>query len=223
MTRDRSRWISTRFSWRDTRDVVGALMTVHPLRPDRGGRRLVAGPDPDPDVIVTVPTALPAVAGDVVAWLDHLPGSLGLEAVVLLRAGSAALGVWRDDEPVAEKVFKRYVVRGTGRAQPTHLRVKGKSRYGSRLRLQQAARLLEEVAERLSDWERIEGRFDVVHRACPPRLWVELTALSPGPPFEVRDPRIRRVPVHVHEPGRDELRRVREVITTGSIVRHRRA
>ena len=42
---------------------------------------------------------------------------------------------WRGEELVRHKVFKRYVVRGRGRAQPTHLKSKGKSRYGSRLRL----------------------------------------------------------------------------------------
>ena len=44
-----------------------------------------------------------------------------------------------DGEIVHTKSIKKYVVRGRGRAQPTHLATKGKSRYGSRLRLQKAS------------------------------------------------------------------------------------
>ena len=51
---------------------------------------------------------------------------------------SIATRLWRDDELVAHKVVKKYVVRGRGRAQPLHLKTRGKSRYGSRLRLANA-------------------------------------------------------------------------------------
>lgn len=206
------------FGWDRTREVLDELATVFALRPDgRGG--IVAGPAGAPDVRVAPPAVLPPVGDDLAAWVAALPDRLGLELMVLLRAGSAALGLWRDDELVLHKVFKRYVVRGHGKAQPAHLKTKGKSRYGSRLRLQQHRRLLEEVNERITAWEHAEGPFDAIHRACPKRLWADLCATEPPPPFDARDPRIRRIALHAHEPGFDELLRIRRALRSGRVER----
>lgn len=204
------------FAWPRTAEVVGDLLTVHALRADGRGR-WIAGPDDAPEVVVTPPAVLPPADGDPLAWVRGLPDELGVEFVVLLRAGSAALGLWRADTLVAHKTFRRYTVRGHGKAQRKHLETKGKSRYGSRLRLQQAARLLEEVNERIAAWQRDEGPFDVIHRACPVRLWADLHAADPPPPFDARDPRLRGIRVHVHEPDFAELERVRRALRVGHV------
>ena len=138
----------------------------------------------------------------------RLAAPLGRELVMLVRAGAAALGWWRDGAMAAHKTFARYVVRGHGRAQPTHLRTKGKSRYGARLRLQNARRLTLEINERVDLWWREAGGFDAVYVACPERIWPDLRR----PEF---DP--IRIPLHVHEPRHEELLRVRRLLERGSV------
>lgn len=137
---------------------------------------------------------------------------LGRQAVVLLRAGAAALGAWDDESLAAHKVFKRYVVRGKGRAQPSHLAAKGKSRYGSRLRLQNAKRLLEESRDRLAEWNAV-AEFTTVYIGCPVRLWSDFEQQPGGLPFA--PDRLVRIPFHVHEPSHKELLRVRRSLSRG--------
>lgn len=137
--------------------------------------------------------ALPAEDERLSAYLERLPDALGLQFVVLLQAGASSLGAFEDEEELATKSFRRYVVRGNGRAQPTHLDKKGKSRYGSRLRLQNARRLLEETNEKLHEWVEEFGVPERVFHSAPVRLWPSLFEAEPAPPFErehsVRIPR----------------------------------
>ncbi|MCA8944294.1 MAG: hypothetical protein KDB80_17140 [Planctomycetes bacterium] len=146
------------------------------------------------------------------AWTGELPSC----CIVLLRAGATAIGLWHGTELIAHKAFKKYVVRGHGKAQATHLSSKGKSRYGSRLRLQNAKRQLEETNERLTDWRDAHGAADVVLYSAPVRLWPDLFAVAPPPPFE-RQTAVR-IPAHVHTPTHEELLRVRRVCLRGRVV-----
>ncbi len=132
----------------------------------------------------------------------------GRDVFFLFRAGSAALGLCEDRVLVEHKCFQRYVVRGKGKAQPSHLRTKGKSRYGSRLRLQNFDRLIEESIERLRCWAE-DGPLHRVFLSCPERLLSDLLAANPPFPIDKADPRLRRLPIHVHEPRFAELERVR--------------
>lgn len=174
---------------------------------------------PDARTVFAPPAVqpIPDGVGSATAYLDVLPAELGTQLVVLLRAGAAALGWWDGDELLRHKVFKRYVVRGSGRAQPTHLSSKGKSRYGSRLRLQNARKLLAEVCERQTEWVTELGKPDLAFYACPVRLWADLFRTRPGPPLPSET--YRAVGVDFRAPGFDELRRVRRALTRGHAVR----
>lgn len=141
----------------------------------------------------------------------------GTHALLLLRAGASALGVWHGHELLRHKAFKRYVVRGSGKAQPTHLKTKGKSRYGSRLRLQNWERLLGETSERLHTWWREIGPPARMFVAMPVRLRAEFAAADPAPPFGMDDPLVRAVPFHVHEPDHAELLRVHGLLGSGAV------
>jgi hypothetical protein len=158
---------------------------------------------------------VPVAEEVVAAYLEGLEAvSLGLELVLLFQAGAAALGLWRDDILVAHKVLKRYVVRGKGRAQPVYLKTKGKSRYGSRLRLQNFRLLLSETNEKLHAWWREHGPPDRLYVSCPVRLLPELFAADPPPPFD-RRARLERIPLDVRVPSFEELKRVRFALTRG--------
>lgn len=207
------------FAWHDTAAVLGALEAAH------SGARLVPAPRGfvlraaagDTLARVHVPIVLRLRAEESVdALLRRAGAPLGREVVLLLRAGAAALGLWRDGELMRHKALARYVVRGHGKAQTTHLKTKGKSRYGARLRLQNAQRLLAEVNERLNEWWEEEAGFDALYVACPERTWPELLRAHPAPRFAgVIDP--IRIPLHVHEPKHAELLRVRHQLERGTV------
>lgn len=218
------------FPWPDTADHLEALLRHTPLRIERRTGSFVADPPTDqptgqpnaqpgaqPSWRFTPPLVqpIPADCSTPEAYLRGLHDTLGLQAVVLLRAGATAIGLWRDDELLAHKAFKRYVVRGNGKAQTTHLATKGKSKYGSRLRLQNARRQLEETNERLTAWTTEHGPFDRLLYAAPERLWADLLRADPPPPFDPDS--ARRIPLHTHTPDHRELLRVRRIIARGRI------
>ena len=128
-------------------------------------------------------------------WITELPEDLGTELVLLMQAGAHAAGLWVDDELIAHRADKRYVVRGNGKAQPTHLKTRGKSRYGSRLRLQNAKALDADTVDLLCTWHEEWGAFDAAWVSCAPRAWSAFKDLRPAPPLE--GVQIRRIPLDV--------------------------
>lgn len=158
---------------------------------------------------------IPEATRSVSDYLDQLSDELGLQAALLIRAGVSVLGIWREEELLAHKVIKKYVVRGKGRAQPTHLKTRGKSRYGSRLRLQGARALLEETNQRLLDWRREYGKEDRFFLSGPVRLLADLRRANPTPPDSLEHALRIRIPVR--DPSHKELLRVRKLLCRGSI------
>jgi len=156
--------------------------------------------------------------GGVYDWLAALPDELGVYCMVLMQAGAASLGWFEDGELVDHKSFRRYVVRGKGRAQPTHLATKGKSRYGSRLRLQNAELLLAETNERLARWYAEFGEPDALLVNCPVRLWATLLDADPPPPFE-RDAPVIRIGRDLPRPTTELLVRTHRFCCYGRIER----
>jgi hypothetical protein len=151
------------------------------------------------------------------SYLARAGTGLSRQCVLLLRAGSAAVGYWDGGELVRHRVIRKYVVRGRGKAQPTHLRTRGKSRYGSRLRLQNWKRLLAETNALLrSLWDEF-GPPARLFVAVPVRAFAELLAAAPPPPFARDSELLQRVPMHVHEPSFAELARVRAWLLRGRV------
>jgi hypothetical protein len=158
------------------------------------------------------------VPGEAIAgFRGRVPGPAQRSVVLLLQAGAMAVGYWDGDELLHHKAQKRYVVRGSGRAQPLHAKTRGKSRYGSRLRLQNWKRLLAETNERLRRWWDELGAPERVFHAVPVRAWADLLAGDPPPPFAAHDGCLQRVPMHVHVPDFAELRRVRGWLAHGRL------
>ena len=203
------------YPWTETRPLLAALderwsLVAH----EKGGS--FASPV-DPRVTFTPPLlqALRPGFTTPTAYLAALPPAPGRVLLVLLQAGAAALGLWDGDELLAHKAIKKYVVRGHGRAQPLHLSTRGKSRYGSRLRLRNAQRLLDELVAKAIAWQGEFGPFDAVLHSASPRAWGELLRQRPAPPFPT-GPDCRRIPLDVHVPCFEELRRVRRHVARGS-------
>jgi hypothetical protein len=208
-----------RFGLLDLDEQLDDFVAAWPsAKADGKGRAFVAGPDaPRLELPFVLPP--PAPGQGLLSYRAGLQLASGRRAVVLLQAGAMAVGYWDGDTLLAHKAEKRYVVRGNGKAQPLHLRSKGKSRYGSRLRLQNWKRLLATVQERLRDWWREFGQPEQVFLAMGDRTAVALVAAKPGLPFALSDPGVRRLPVHVHVPDHEELLAVDRWLCSGRLVR----
>lgn len=75
-------------------------------------------------------------------------------ALALIKAGQAAVGYFHQGELIDHRVFRAYMVRQKqGKSQIKHLKTKGKSRAGSRIRLSETERFFEEINERLTTYE----------------------------------------------------------------------
>lgn len=204
-----------RFPLADLTEQVEAFAARWPdARADANGTSFVTGA-----ARLRVPLAALCVrpAERIGDYLARLPGSREQQVVLLLRAGAMAIGLWRGDELLHHKAERKYVVRGHGKAQPLHHKTRGKSRYGARLRLQNWKRLLAETNERLRDWWREHGAPERVFHAVPVRVFPELLAAAPPPPFGRDDASLQRVPMHVHRPDFTELLRVRGWLCHGRL------
>jgi hypothetical protein len=141
-------------------------------------------------------------------YLSRLPGSPERALLLLLQAGAMAIGHWDADELMYHKSIRRYVVRGHGRAQPLHARTRGKSRYGARLRLQNWRRLLADTNACLRHCCELHGVPERLFVGAPVRAFGALFGVEPPPPFAADEPKLQRVPMHVHRPDFTELQRV---------------
>jgi hypothetical protein len=201
----------------DLAATLRELDAASALRVEESGRWFESA-DRATRVVVPLVAPIPAGCRSVDDYLASVPTVLGRHLVVLMQAGAVALGVFDLGEEVATKSFKRYVVRGTGRSQPTHLATKGKSRYGSRLRLQNATRLLEETNEKLGEWRRHIGDWETIFVSCPVKLWPTLWEVEPPPPFE-RERSVVRIPKDLPRPTTDVLLRTYRGLLWGRIER----
>ncbi|MEM9597657.1 MAG: hypothetical protein AAGD06_25550 [Acidobacteriota bacterium] len=201
------------FHWKDCQETLRRLDAESPLAPDPKGRFFEsAGVRVRPPLVFPLTPGCPSLAD----YLATLPKEPGHHSVILMQAGAVTLGRFRGAEPFAKKSLRRYVVRGKGRAQPLHLKTKGKSRYGSRLRLANARRLLVETNEKLIEWEKEFGPPDRIYYSCPVRLWPSLFETSPPPPFEKSGPLVR-IPLDLPRPTVDVLLRTYRSFEYGRI------
>lgn len=203
------------FPWQDTGEQLEAFATAFPAAvADEKGRTFVGA-----GASLRLPSVLPVARHreSPLTYAERMPHRIGRQCLLLLQAGATAIGWWDEDEVVRHRARKRYVVRGSGKAQPRHLRTKGKSRYGSRLRLQNWQRLLVDANATLREWWEELGTPEQVFWSVPKRAWVDLAEAGAGPPFERDGAGVRRIPLHVHVPDYAELQRIRRLLARGRL------
>ncbi len=131
--------------------------------------------------------------------------------IVLIQAGNAALGHYETDTLLNHKVIRKYMVRAKqGKAQINHLKTKGKSRAGSRIRLAQTDEFFDEIVEKLLDWE-VES-VNLIFYSAAIHWWNALFDAAELPPFEKDDERLRKIPLDVNTPNFEELHRTQQFI-----------
>lgn len=135
--------------------------------------------------------------------------------IILIQSGAAALGFFEGAKVKRHKVIKKYMVRQKqGKSQIKYLKSKGKSRLGSRIRLKNAISFFEEINETLGDFD-MASTSETILLSVPVNLKNMFFTANPPPPFEKRDPRIKKVPLDIRLPRFKELEHVNWVMSRG--------
>lgn len=125
--------------------------------------------------------------------------------LLAIKAGQAVVGYFHEKELLDHKVFRAYMVRQKqGKSQIKHLKTKGKSRAGSRIRLEETERFLEDISERLNRYEK-EFPISVWGISCAKTLWPYFFGSETTPPFESGSELLRSLPFHFHQGSFQEL------------------
>ena len=142
------------------------------------------------------------------SYMSRIPDETPVYTIVMVQLGSAAIGHVEYGELVAHKSIKKYMKRHKrGKAQIQYLNTRGKSKAGSRVRLANTERFFEEINERLSDWIELFEAPELLLISCTPNVWGMMFQADPLPPFDKKDPRIRKIPYDVGEPDYEQLQK----------------
>ncbi|OEK05552.1 hypothetical protein BFP71_11380 [Roseivirga misakiensis] len=121
--------------------------------------------------------------------------------MLLVQTGSAAVGVFEGETCLEHKVLSAYMVRKKqGKSQLKHLKTKGKSRAGSRVRLAKTLIFFEQINERITRHIK-ENEFDRIAFSCSKILMPHLFNSKVPTPFDRKDERIYKIPKHLHQPN----------------------
>jgi Bacteroidetes VLRF1 release factor len=120
--------------------------------------------------------------------------------LLLVQAGNCAIGYFENGRNLDHKVFRAYMVRKKqGTSQIKFLKTKGKSRAGSRVRLAETAEFFDNINQRLQQYF-AQHRIDRIALSCSKTLLPFLFDAKVPTPFDKRDPRLFRIPRHIHTP-----------------------
>ncbi len=175
----------------------------------------------DNEVEFKLPLLFPEIKEkeDLLSYFNRIPIKQEPYLIILIRAGNSALAYFDyDAKLIHHKVIRKYMVRKKqGKAQITHLKTKGKSRLGSRIRLQQTIQFFEEINEKLNEWEIIKTKN--IFYACPVRLWGYVFKSKVKTPFQKDDNRLIKIPLTIRTPNSKELKKVNYHIQSGFIMK----
>ena len=170
--------------------------------------------------VLTFPLIFPKLSsGTAEDMLWQISNLTQTYTVILIQAGVAALGYYVDGELVEHKVIRKYMVRKKqGKSQIKHLKSKGKSRLGSRIRLRNSILFFEELNETLTKWD-ISSNSESILAAVPINLKNLLFTSNVPPPFEKKDLRIKKIPLDIKVPSFKELVHVNWIVSRGIVSR----
>lgn len=150
---------------------------------------------------------------------DLLPATDKVNYVVLLiQSGNCALGYFEDGHNLDHKVFRSYMVRKKqGKSQIKYLKTKGKSRAGSRVRLGETVEFFENINGRLQDYFEYYN-VNRIAISCSKTLIPYLYSSKVATPFEKNDPRLYKIPRHVHTPIYEVLLDTNRFLQKGELI-----
>jgi len=138
--------------------------------------------------------------------------------ILLIQSGSCAMGYFENGINLHHKVFRAYMVRKKqGKSQIKHLKTKGKSRAGSRVRLAETVEFFENINERLQEY----FQQHEVHRialSCSKILIPYLFNAKVPTPFDKKDERIFKIPKHIHTPIYEVMMDTHKFLLKGELI-----
>ena len=138
--------------------------------------------------------------------------------VLLIQSGNCALGYFEDGHNLDHKVFRSYMVRKKqGKSQVKYLKTKGKSRAGSRVRLGETVEFFENINGRLQDYFE-DYNVNRIAISCSKTLIPYLYGSRVSTPFDKNDPRLYKIPKHVHTPIYEVLLDTNRFLQKGELV-----
>lgn len=125
--------------------------------------------------------------------------------VLLIKSGIASIAFFENRELIDHKVFRAYMVRKKqGKSQIKYLKTKGKSRAGSRVRLQETIDFFENINQRLVEYFE-EYRIDMIALSCSQTLIPYFFQSKTSTPFDKKDDRIYKIPKHIDSGTHENL------------------
>ena len=138
--------------------------------------------------------------------------------ILLVQSGSCAVGFFENGINLDHKVFRAYMVRKKrGVSQIKHLKTKGKSRAGSRVRLAETEEFFEHINKRLQEYFE-DHQIDRIAMSVSKTLIPFLFDAKYQPPFTKRDERIFRIPKHIHTPIYEVLLNTDKFLQKGELI-----
>lgn len=125
--------------------------------------------------------------------------------VLIIKSGIASIAFFENRELIDHKVFRAYMVRKKqGKSQIKYLKTKGKSRAGSRVRLQETIDFFENINQRLLEYFE-EYRIDTIALSCSQTLIPYFFQSKTITPFDKKDDRIYKIPKHIDSGTHENL------------------
>jgi hypothetical protein len=125
--------------------------------------------------------------------------------ITLVRAGQAALGYFHQGILLDHKVFRGYLVRQKqGMSQFKYLKTKGKSRAGSRIRLEETLVFFKEINERLQVYAK-QYPLNFWGLGCAKTMWPLLFDGEVNPPFTSKSSELIELPYPFSKASFEEL------------------
>ncbi|MCJ8164168.1 hypothetical protein MKJ04_04890 [Pontibacter sp. E15-1] len=138
--------------------------------------------------------------------------------ILLIQSGNCALGYFENGNCVKHKVFRSYMVRKKqGKSQIKYLKTKGKSRAGSRVRLGETVEFFENINERLQAYFE-EHEVHRIALSCSKTLLPYLFNAKVRTPFTKSDPRLYKIPRHIHTPIYEVLLDAQRFLMKGELI-----
>lgn len=133
--------------------------------------------------------------------------------LTLVRAGQAAVGYFHQGKLLDHKVFRGYLVRQKqGMSQFKYLKTKGKSRAGSRIRLEETQVFFKEINERLQVYAK---QYPLNHwgLGCAKTMWPLLFDGEVKPPFSSKSLELIELPYPFVKASFEELQELEYRLT----------
>ncbi len=125
--------------------------------------------------------------------------------ITLVRAGQATVGYFHQGTLLDHKVFRAYMVRQKqGKSQFKYLKTKGKSRAGSRIRLEETQLFFKEINQRLQVYAK-QYPLNFWGLGCAKTMWPLLFEGEISPPFQSKSPELMELPYPFTKGSYEEL------------------